>query len=112
MEWADFYGNQVHSLSVYAPHSALVITAESLVEQTPETDEPAGAATFLEFLSQDSSRGQTEYDFLSPSVDVPFSEPLRRFVLDGSYVLRRRCRRNTCSASLDSSAASSSMNPA
>jgi len=79
MEWADFYGNQVHSLSVYPPHSALAITAESLVEQTPETDEPAGAATFREFLSQDSSRGQTEYDFLSPSVHVPFSEPLRRF---------------------------------
>ncbi len=79
MEWADFYGNQVHSLSVYPPHNSLVITAESMVEQTPGADEPAATATFREFLSRDSSRGRSEYDFLSESVHVPFSDPLRRF---------------------------------
>ncbi len=79
LEYQDFYGNSVHALSVYPPHGALAIVAQSLVERLPEGDDAAGAMTFREFLARDLSRNRLEYDFLNPSIYVPFSDPLRKF---------------------------------
>ena len=79
MEYQDFYGNSAHALSVYPPHGALAIVAQSLVERLPELDDGAGAMTFREFLARDLSRNRLEYDFLNPSTYVPFSDPLRKF---------------------------------
>ncbi len=79
MEYQDFYGNSVHALSVYPPHDALEIAAQSLVERLPDLDDAAGAMTFREFLARDLSRNRLEYDFLNASTYVPFSDPLRKF---------------------------------
>ena len=35
--------------------------------------------TFREFLARDLSRNRLEYDFLNPSIYVPFSDSLRKF---------------------------------
>ncbi len=79
MEYQDFFGNSVHSVSVYPPHASLTIAAQSMVERLPEGDDAAGAMTFREFLARDSSRNRLEYDFLNPSTYVPFSDMLRKF---------------------------------
>jgi transglutaminase-like putative cysteine protease len=79
LDYQDFYGNPVQIVSIYPRHASLRIVADSLVERLPEPDESATPTTFRDFLAQDSARNALEYDFLNPSVFVPFSEPLRRF---------------------------------
>src|SRR5579871_3251999 len=72
-EFDDFYGNRVHSFSIYPQHEVLTITSRSLVDCTEATNPPAPTVSFEEFLQDDRMRIQTEYDFLGASPYVPFS---------------------------------------
>jgi len=79
LEYDDYYGNRVQAVSVDQPHDALVIEARSLVERVPEAEAAGATVTFREFLAHDSARQRDEYDFLSPSQFVPFSQSMRKF---------------------------------
>src|SRR5208282_1665064 len=61
------------------PHPALIVAARSLVERLPTARPAALAMAFSDFLLEDHARYQTEYDFLSASRHVPFSDPMRKF---------------------------------
>jgi transglutaminase-like putative cysteine protease len=78
-EYDDYYGNRVHTFSIRSPHPALIVAARSLVERMP-TAQPEGLPmAFGDFLLEDHARYRTEYDFLSASRHVPFSDPIRKF---------------------------------
>jgi transglutaminase-like putative cysteine protease len=74
----DAFGNIVHAVSVHLPHHELIICADSLVERLPPR-ELSKEARFEDFLRGDDLRSQEEYDFLSPSRYIPFSEHLKKF---------------------------------
>jgi transglutaminase-like putative cysteine protease len=78
-EFDDFYGNRVHSFSIYPQHDVLQITSRSLVECLEEDLPAPPSISFEEFLKDDRERVQTEYDFLGASPYVPFSERARKF---------------------------------
>ncbi len=78
-EYDDYYGNRVHTFSIHSPHPALVVAARSLVERLPTAHPEALPMAFGDFLLEDHARYQTEYDFLSASRYVPFSDPMRKF---------------------------------
>ena len=78
-EYDDYYGNRVHTFSIHSPHPALVVAARSLVERLPTARPEALPMAFSDFLLEDHARYQAEYDFLSPSRHVPFSDPMRKF---------------------------------
>ena len=78
-EYDDYYGNRVHAFSIHNPHPALVVKAISLVERIPTAQPEAMRMAFGDFLLEDHARYQAEYDFLSPSRHVPFSDPMRKF---------------------------------
>jgi transglutaminase-like putative cysteine protease len=78
-EYDDYYGNRVHAFSIYGRHPALIVTAKSLVECTLGPQPPMTATPFGDFLLEDHVRNRIEYDFLSASRHVPFSEPMRKF---------------------------------
>ena len=78
-EYRDYFGNHVLALSIHPPHSGLTVVARSIVERTQIPLPLAAGTTFKTFLLDDLGRSQTEYDFLSASRHIPFSEPLRKF---------------------------------
>jgi transglutaminase-like putative cysteine protease len=78
-EYDDYYRNRVHAFSIHARHPELVVTAKSLVESKPVPQLAQPAVPFGEFLLEDHERNRTEYDFLSQSRHVPFSDPMRKF---------------------------------
>ncbi len=78
IDYRDAFGNTVHAASIDAPHSELMICADSLVERM-EPRELSSSDRFENFLRTDNLRSQEEYDFLSPSRYVPFSDQLKRF---------------------------------
>ena len=78
-EYRDYFGNHVLALSIHPPHSGLTVVARSIVERSQIALPLAAATTFKTFLLDDLGRSQTEYDFLSASRHIPFSEPLRKF---------------------------------
>jgi len=78
-EYDDYYGNRVHEFSIHDRHPALTVTAKSLVERMPGPQPPAIPTPFGEYLLEDHARNRIEYDFLSASRHVPFSEPMRKF---------------------------------
>jgi transglutaminase-like putative cysteine protease len=78
-EFDDFYGNRVHSFSIYPQHDVLQITSRSLVQCIEEQPPSAPTISFEEFLTDDRARVQTEYDFLGASPYVPFSERVKKF---------------------------------
>jgi len=78
-EFDDFYGNRVHSFSIYPQHDVLTIVSRSLVECIAEQNASPPSMSFEEFLRDDSARVQTEYDFLGASLYVPFSDRMKRF---------------------------------
>jgi transglutaminase-like putative cysteine protease len=78
-EYADYYGNRVIALSVHPPHAGLTVVARSIVERTQSASPVGVGTTFKTFLLDDLGRSQAEYDFLSASRHIPFSEPLRKF---------------------------------
>ncbi|HZC45908.1 MAG TPA: transglutaminase family protein [Candidatus Acidoferrum sp.] len=78
-EYDDYYGNRVHGFSIHERHPTLIVTAKSLVERIPGPQPPALAMPFGEFLLEDHVRNRIEYDFLSASRHVPFSDPMRKF---------------------------------
>jgi transglutaminase-like putative cysteine protease len=78
IDYRDAFGNKVNSVSIHAPHTELMVCAESLVERmTPR--ELLNNVRFENFLHSDNLRSQEEYDFLSPSRYIPFSDPLKKF---------------------------------
>lgn len=78
-EFDDYYGNRVHSFSIHAPHQSLTIVAHSLVQPIEVPEPVAPSISFEEFLSDDRARVQSEFDFLSGSPYVPFSDRMKRF---------------------------------
>jgi transglutaminase-like putative cysteine protease len=78
-EYEDYYGNRVHSFSIYPQHEVLTIVARSLVECVAEQGALTPTLSFEEFLREDRTRVQTEYDFLGASTYVPFSDRIKRF---------------------------------
>lgn len=79
LEFDDYYGNRVHSFSIYPQHDALTITARSLVENAPAQNAATPSVSFEEFLTDDYRRTREEYDFLGASPYVPFSDRMRKF---------------------------------
>src|SRR5262245_59171719 len=78
INYRDAFGNNVHALSMHEPHTELMVCADSLIERgTPR--ELSNEGSFELFLSRDNLRSQEEYDFLSPSRYIPFSEQLKKF---------------------------------
>ncbi len=78
-EFDDFYGNRVHSFSIYPQHEVLTITSRSLVRCIEAQIPSLPSMSFEEFLRDDRVRVQTEYDFLGASPYVPFSERVKKF---------------------------------
>jgi transglutaminase-like putative cysteine protease len=79
LEFEDYYGNHVVAVSVNEPHDSLTIVARSLVEQMGEPAPSVYAMSFDQFLRDDRQRTLSEYDFLSASPYVPFSDRMKRF---------------------------------
>jgi len=79
LDFPDYYGNRVHAFSIYPPHESLTIVSRSLVERLDQQPPGAEPVSFEEFLRDDHSRIQREYDFLNPSTYVPFSDRMRKF---------------------------------
>ena len=79
LEYPDYYGNRVLALSVHPPHSEFTVVARSLVERIHVSRPAPTVIPFKNFLLDDPIRNQTQYDFLSASHHIPFSEPLRKF---------------------------------
>ncbi len=78
IEYKDAFGNHVHAVSVHEAHRELEVSAYSLVERTEPPTLEGLTHPFGEFLLGDSLRAQEEYDFLSASRYVPFSDPLKK----------------------------------
>lgn len=78
-EYDDYYGNRVHGFSIHERHPELIVTAKSLVEHMSGPHPPGIAMPFGEFLLEDHVRNRVEYDYLSASRHVPFSDPMRKF---------------------------------
>jgi transglutaminase-like putative cysteine protease len=78
IDYRDAFGNTVHAISVDEPHKELMVSADSLVERRAPRDLPT-QSRFEHFLRGDNLRSQEEYDFLSASHYIPFSEQLKRF---------------------------------
>jgi len=78
-EYDDYYGNRVHEFSIHDRHPALIVTAKSLVERLAGPQPPPNPTPFSAYLLEDHARNRIEYDFLSASRHVPFSEPMRKF---------------------------------
>jgi transglutaminase-like putative cysteine protease len=78
-EFDDFYGNRVHSFSIYPQHDILTIVARSLVQCMEDQGAAVPSMSFEEFLHDDRARVQTEYDFLGASPYVPFSDRVKKF---------------------------------
>jgi transglutaminase-like putative cysteine protease len=79
LEYRDYYGNRVLALSVHPPHTDFTAVARSTVERIHVSRPAPTVIPFKNFLLDDRIRYQTEYDFLSASHHIPFSEPLRKF---------------------------------
>jgi transglutaminase-like putative cysteine protease len=78
IDYRDAFGNIVHAMSIHEPHRELMVCADSLIERmTPR--ELSSNDQFENFLLGDTLRSQEEYDFLSPSRYIPFSEQLKKF---------------------------------
>ena len=78
INYRDAFGNIVHAASIHAPHAELMVCADSLVERIAPRELPHDDR-FEHFLRRDDLRSQEEYDFLSPSRYIPFSEQLKKF---------------------------------
>jgi transglutaminase-like putative cysteine protease len=78
INYRDSFGNTVHAVSIHAPHNELMVSADSLIERQPPR-ELSSNDQFENFLRNDTLRSQEEYDFLSPSRYIPFSDQLKKF---------------------------------
>lgn len=78
-ECDDYFGNRVHAFSIDREHRSLTVAARSIVERMPEPEQISSPKPFNQFLLADSERVQSEFDFLSASRHVPFSEPMKKF---------------------------------
>jgi len=78
-EFRDYFGNRVHSISVYPPHNSLTIVTTSMVERFPDFSRQTMPMLFDRYLADDEVRTRENCEFLSASRYVPFSERLRKF---------------------------------
>ena len=78
IQYRDAFGNIVHAVSIHAPHTELMVCGDSLIERLAPRDLP-NHDRFENFLRDDNLRSQEEYDFLSPSRYIPFSDQLKKF---------------------------------
>jgi transglutaminase-like putative cysteine protease len=79
VEYRDYFGNRVHSISIYPPHAGLMVVANSLVERVEVFDRHPLAITFDRYLAGDEVRTRQNCEFLAASRYVPFSQRLRKF---------------------------------
>ena len=78
-EFRDYFGNRVHSISIYPPHDGLEIVTNALVERSPDFGGRPVEVAFDRYLADDETRTRENCEFLTASRYVPFSERLRRF---------------------------------
>jgi transglutaminase-like putative cysteine protease len=78
-EYDDYYGNRVHAFSIHYPHRSLNVVARSVVERLPAARTASAPMPFGDYLLEDHARYRAEYDFLSASRHVPFSDTMRKF---------------------------------
>lgn len=78
-EYRDYFGNRVHSISIYPPHDGLEIATTALVERSPDFGGRPIEVAFDRYLADDETRTRQYCEFLTASRYVPFSERLRRF---------------------------------
>ncbi len=79
LEFRDYFGNYVTAASLHEPHDSLTIIARSVIERVSETAPSGETMSFERFLRDDRQRTQNEYDFLSASPYVPFSDRTKKF---------------------------------
>lgn len=75
----DGFGNTVHAISVHPPHDVLEIVASAEVERLEPRPIREARVPFAEFLAEDDARLRDQFEYLSASRYVPFSDRLRRF---------------------------------
>ncbi len=78
-EYRDYFGNRVHSVSIYPPHDVLMVVANSVVERLPEFGGRPLSISFDRYLTDDEARTRQNCEFLADSRYVPFSQRLRKF---------------------------------
>ena len=78
-EFRDYFGNRVHSISIYPPHDSIAIVATSIVERLPAFDGRPAEITFNRYLADDETRARECCEYLTASRFVPFSDRLRKF---------------------------------
>ncbi len=78
ISYRDAFGNMVHAASVHPPHTELMVCAESLIQREAPR-ELLNKERFARFLCDDQRRSQENYDFLSPSRYIPFTDQLKKF---------------------------------
>ncbi len=78
-EFRDYFGNRVHSISIYPPHDALTIVASSLVERLPGFGGQPASMRFERYLTDDAVRTRKHCEYLTATRYVPFSDRLRKF---------------------------------
>jgi transglutaminase-like putative cysteine protease len=79
LEYVDAFGNRAHAVSVHAPHDALEIVADAVVERADPPASRVRDLSFAEFLAEDDAHLQEHSEFLGPSRYVPLGDRLRRF---------------------------------
>jgi transglutaminase-like putative cysteine protease len=79
IEYRDYFGNRVHSISIYPPHDGLIVVSNVLVERVAEFDGRPLAISFDRYLADDDVRTRQNCEFLTASRYVPFSQRLRKF---------------------------------
>ena len=79
VNFRDWFGNAVHSVSMHSPHEKFQIVAESIVERDPPRSFIDERLIFDRYLADDETRTREFFEFLSPTRHVPFSERLRKF---------------------------------
>jgi transglutaminase-like putative cysteine protease len=79
LEFQDYYGNHVVALSIHRPHESLTIIARSVVDRIGQPAKSAASMPFEEFLRDDRKRIASQYDFLSSSPYVVFSDRVKKF---------------------------------
>lgn len=79
LDFKDAFGNVAHAISVHPPHDTLTIVATAEVERSEPRPVRATRVPFAEFLGEDDARLRDQFEYLTPTRYVPFSDRLRKF---------------------------------
>src|SRR5579883_1625630 len=63
-EFRDYFGNWVHSISIYPPHDDLTIIATAVVEKLPALGQRAAPMSFERYLAGDEPRTRKYCEYL------------------------------------------------